>query len=104
MNATEYVAEKAQLDAWNQRDKDYQRQIKEAEALVLTLRDARARNKAQYAEKLAKVQAYEKEVATKDRMPHPTKPNVVVETVTVVEKVQEPVTFGRALKKVFTGR
>ena len=68
--------------------------------------DSNRRNvKAHVAELDAKLQAYEREHAGV-RVPHPDKPNVLIERVEVpvVVEVEKPVSWGRAMKKVFTGQ
>lgn len=106
MDANEYQAAVEKLTAWNDRDKEYQRLLKANAADRETLLSNRANNKAQYADLLARTQAFEKSHG-KTRAPHPDKPNVVVETVAVevpvVVEVEKPVSWTRALKKVFTG-
>ena len=108
MDATEYRAAVEKLAAWNARDQDYQRRLKELAAEIQTVTNNRRNNKSQYGELLAKAQEFEK-AHNKTRAPHPDKPNVVVETVAVevpievLVEVEKPLSFGRALKKVFTG-
>ena len=56
MDATEYRAAVEKLAAWNARDQDYQRRLKELAAEIQTVTNNRRNNKSQYGELLAKAQ------------------------------------------------
>jgi chromosome segregation ATPase len=74
MTPEELKEAKARLAEWNERDKQYQQQLRENVAQHHTIEANRANNKQQYAELFARVCAAEKDLAAKQA----AKPKVVV--------------------------
>lgn len=105
MTPNEIAAAEERLADWNARDKQLQADLRKNAEDRLTIESNRRNNKAQYAELYARVQAAKKSLGIV-REPHPDKQGVVIERVPVEVQVEveKPVTVGRALKKLFTGR
>lgn len=106
MTAQEYTEMKERRAMLNARQMAARDQARDLRAQADTLDQQRARDKATCAELDAQLQAYERALprGTPARVPHPEKPGVVIEYVEKPAPPAETLTFGRALKKVFTGR
>ena len=111
MTDRELASLKEQREALNERQKHDRDHARELRSQAQTLEERRAQDKATVAELDVQIQSEERTRAAaaalalaaagqSKRQPHPSKPDVLIETV----EVEKPVTFGRALKKVFLGR
>lgn len=107
MTPAEYREMKEQRASLNAKQEALRLQAIDLTAQAETARSNRKNIKAHVAEIDVKLQAYEREQVKPVRSPHPDKPNVLIERVEVPVEVpvlvEQPMTWGRALKKVFTG-